>query len=440
MGAPFLRVWPRSLAARVSLLLMLTLALAHLLTLLWLAGGRAMLARTAMLDYLGPDLASAVKVLEGLPPSERAAWLPVLSRPNYRYALAPAPMRTVDPSPAAARLVAAVQASLGGDRGVQVRRDDNAEARWLELRLADGTPLSVALWPLEAGITPLMAGIVALQFAAFGAVGWIAVRSATRPLTRLARAADALRPGDATPPLPEDGPSEVARAAASFNAMQQRIRTHEAERTLILAAVSHDLKTPLTRMRLRAELLDDGDLRDKLQADLAHMQALVEEGLAHARSAQAGTEPACRVDLSALLDALVCDHTDMGHDVRLDAPPLEPVWTRPLALRRLLGNLVDNAVRFGGSASVVVSRHDTGLRITVSDDGPGIPDSELARMRAPFTRLESSRHRDTGGTGLGLAIVDELARALGGRVELANRPGGGLEARLDLPAQSLRPG
>jgi signal transduction histidine kinase len=440
MRAASLRLWPRSLAARVSLLLMLTLAVAHLLTLGWLAGGRAMLARTAMIDYLGPDLASAVKVLDGLPPSERAAWLPVLSRPNYRYALAPAPASTDDRSTAAARLVAAVQTSLDGNRALRVRRDEGAEVRWLELQLADGTPLSVALWPLEAGVTPLMAGIVALQFAVFGAVGWVAVRSATRPLTRLASAADALRPGDAAPVLPEDGPSEVARAAASFNAMQQRIRAHDAERALILAAVSHDLKTPLTRMRLRAELLDDSDLRDKLQADLAHMQALVEEGLAHARSAQAGAEPTCRVDLPALLDALVCDHIDMGHAVSLHAQPIEPVLTRPLALRRLLGNLVDNAVRFGGSAAVALSRRDDGVRITVSDHGPGIPDHELARMRAPFTRLESSRHRDTGGTGLGLAIVDELARALGGRVELANRPGGGLEARLDLPARSNLPG
>jgi signal transduction histidine kinase len=202
-----------------------------------------------------------------------------------------------------------------------------------------------------------------------------------------------------------------------------------------LAAISHDLQTPITRLRLRAEQVDDPALRDKLLADLQSMQALVEEGLAYARTAQAAQEPLQPVDLNALLDGLVCDAVEAGHAAELVGELDRPLITRVQALRRLLLNLLDNALKFGGPGpvQVAIAPQPGMLHILVRDQGPGIPASELARVMRPFQRLEASRSRDTGGTGLGLAIAQQLAQALGGRLSLHNRPHGGLEARLELP-------
>jgi signal transduction histidine kinase len=266
------------------------------------------------------------------------------------------------------------------------------------------------------------------------ACGWAAVRLATQPLRRLADAAERLGADPATPPLAEAGPREVAAAARAFNAMQARIQAHLRERAHILAAVTHDLQTPLTRMRLRSELLPTGEARDKLLADIDEMHGLVQEGLHYAASAQAAEEAAQAVDVVALLDGLVCDGQDAGQQIRFDAPPiLPPLTTRPRALRRIVGNLVDNAVKFAGAAEVVVTPGDGLLRIAVLDRGPGIPADQLQAALQPFVRLEASRNRDSGGTGLGLAIAQRLAQALGATLELKARDGGGLEARLSLP-------
>ncbi len=261
--------------------------------------------------------------------------------------------------------------------------------------------------------------------------------NATRPLARLVDAANALAPGKSTQPLPETGSREVAQAAAAFNAMQRRIDAHLDERMRILAAVSHDLQTPITRMRLRAELLDDATLREKLQSDLATMQSLVGEGLAYARSAHSATEPLRRVDLHALLDSLACDYVDAGQRVGLAGNAPLTLDTRPQALRRLVANLVDNALKFAGTADIEVSANRDGrVSVEVLDRGPGIPEDQLDAVSQPFYRVESSRNRDTGGTGLGLAIAQQLAQVLGGELTLSNRDGGGLCARLLLPHET----
>jgi signal transduction histidine kinase len=257
-------------------------------------------------------------------------------------------------------------------------------------------------------------------------------------LARLAHAARTLDPAVAGPPLAEDGPREVALAARAFNALRRRIEQYLGERLRILAAVSHDLQTPITRMRLRAELLDDTALRDKLQADLDAMHALVREGLDYARSAHGVDEPPSRIDLQALLDSLACDYADAGAEVRCTGSPMLTLQTRSRALRRIVSNLLDNAIKFAGSAELSAWRDTesaTGnaVCIAVCDRGPGIPADQLGAVTEPFYRVESSRSRDTGGSGLGLAIAEQLARTLGGTLHLANREGGGLEARLRLP-------
>jgi len=220
--------------------------------------------------------------------------------------------------------------------------------------------------------------------------------------------------------------------------MQRRIAGYLAERTQILAAISHDLQTPITRMRLRTDLMDDEAQRGKLQHDLDEMVALVREALAYARSLHGADEAPRKVDLDALLDTLRCDYEDAGKPVRVSGRVGRPVMSRPLALRRILANLCDNALKFGTDVELAVQlQADQAIEISVLDRGPGIPDSELEAVLQPFYRVEGSRNRDTGGTGLGLAIAQQLAAALGAQLSLANRPGGGLAARLVMPASSL---
>jgi signal transduction histidine kinase len=216
--------------------------------------------------------------------------------------------------------------------------------------------------------------------------------------------------------------------------MQKRIAAYVDERIRILAAISHDLQTPITRMRLRVDLMDEGETPERLRADLQELEGLVRDGIGYARSVHGKAEPARAVDLDAQLDSMVLDYRDAGSDVTLSGCIGTPVNTRPKALRRLLGNLVDNALKFAGSTEIAAERTPGGgIVLRVLDRGPGIPDEMLETVFEPFYRLESSRNRDTGGTGLGLSIARQLAGSLGGKLMLRNREGGGLEARLELP-------
>lgn len=431
-----LRCWPRSLFGRILLVLAMGLALAHVLTFAIAFTERSMTMRQAMVSYFASDVASSMAILERLPATERAEWVDRLARRNYRFALVEPLDAPADPSPLARLVTNAVAAMLPADRAVQVidPHVPGTELR-LQLRLADGTPLAVDLDEPRLQLSPWVMGALALQLALLvGLCAW-AVRVATRPLSTLAEAADALSADRPTVPLTEDGPREVVRAAAAFNHMQQRIRMHLEERMWILAAVSHDLQTPITRLRLRADLLEDTMLRDKLLSDLAEMQALVEEGVAYARSSQAVREAPQRVDLRALVESIARDYADAGLPVQVRQAVDVTCDTRPQALRRLVCNLVDNALKFGGTAELTLEAERPGQwHMRVLDRGPGIPQADLSAVLQPFVRLENSRSRGTGGTGLGLAIACELAKALGGRLVLGPRGDGGqgLEARVEI--------
>ena len=215
--------------------------------------------------------------------------------------------------------------------------------------------------------------------------------------------------------------------------MQQRLIRYLEDRNRVLAAVSHDLKTPITRLRLRAELLDDATLREKVLADLDEMQQMAQASLDFLRS---GTdqEPVAALDLDALLEALQEDAEDAGYSITLAGGPIRrPLRGRPLALKRCLTNLVDNALKYGQQATITVTETPTRLTLIIRDAGPGIAEAELEQVFAPFYRLEGSRNRDTGGAGLGLSIARNIARAHGGELRLRNHPQGGLEAVLELP-------
>jgi signal transduction histidine kinase len=435
------RWWPGSLFGRILLVLALGLALAHALTFVLAVTERGMAMRGAMVGYLASDVASSVAVLERLPADERGQWLTRLSRRNYRFVLAePMPVPRSDTA-LALSVARAMADALPPGRAVQVVDPGvpGIELR-LQLRLADGTPLAVDMDEPRLQVSPWLVAALALQLAVLAGLCAWAVRAATRPLRVLADAADALGPAQPAAPLAENGPREVVRAAAAFNRMQQRIQVHLQERMQILAAVSHDLQTPITRLRLRADLLDDAALRERLHADLAEMQSLVEEGIAYARSPQAVREPLQRVDLRALVESIAFDYADAGMPVHVLHAAEGTCDTRPQALRRLLCNLLDNALKFAGKAELALQAGAQGTWcVRVLDRGPGIPQADLAAVLQPYVRLEDSRNRGTGGTGLGLAIANELAQALGGRLVLAPRDDGGegLEARVELPGTPL---
>lgn len=267
-----------------------------------------------------------------------------------------------------------------------------------------------------------------------GVLAAFVARMAMRPLNQLARAATELGHDIERPPLPERGAREIRQAAAAFNAMQSRIRMHIRQRSHILAAITHDLQTPLTRLRLRLEKVDDTELREKLISDLSSMQGMVREGLDLARSMDSA-EPMQRLDLDSLVDSVCADATDAGQDVITAGRTHAALMARPIALRRCLTNLIDNACKYGGSARVNAAREGDLAVIRIRDSGPGMPEHELEKVFEPFYRLEASRSRDTGGTGLGLTIARNIAEQHGGTIQLSNHPDGGLEVVLGLPCK-----
>lgn len=262
---------------------------------------------------------------------------------------------------------------------------------------------------------------------------WAAHR-ATRPLRRLAGAADRLGLDVDAPPLGESGSRELKKTARAFNLMQQRIKRLVDDRTLMLAALSHDLKTMLTRLRLRVEFIEDTDQQDKAVRDIDDMHLMVDAALGFVRGDQAN-EVVSRLELASLVRDLAEDGEAQGHKVSFVGPERLAVQGRPVALKRAIGNLLDNAVRYGGNAEVELKAATDRAVLTISDNGPGLPDGELEKVFQPFYRVETSRNRDTGGSGLGLALARDVFRRLGGDLTVSNRPQGGLQALAWLPME-----
>lgn len=257
---------------------------------------------------------------------------------------------------------------------------------------------------------------------------------AAKPLRRLAAAADRLGMDVDAPPLPETGPREMQRTAQAFNRMQGRIKTLIDDRTLMLGAMSHDLKTILTRLRLRTEMIDDDEQREKAAQDIDDMQVMVEAALSFLRGDQAN-EPVSKLDISALTRDLVADFAlNAESAVTIDGPDRLVVRGRPVALKRAIGNLIENALRYGGETSVTLRQDGEIIVLEVCDSGPGIPEAELEKVFQPFYRRETSRNRETGGSGLGLSLARDIFRRLDGDLILENRPDGGLVARATLPS------
>ncbi|MCX7140628.1 MAG: ATP-binding protein [Proteobacteria bacterium] len=304
----------------------------------------------------------------------------------------------------------------------------------VQVALRDGTWVTFDshVSPQAIGMPLRLAATLLILLGTVLVLSLIAVRWVTGPLSALASAAEKLGEDINRPPLPETGPSEAQRAARAFNTMQQRLSRFIADRTRIFTAMSHDLKTPITRLRLRAEMLEDEALRAKFDKDLQEMESMVTQTLDFMRDAST-SEAVQRIDAMALLESLQTDYQDTGGRVEIDGSSRQPYAGRPLALRRCLTNLLDNAIRYGNRATIKVEDAKDLLTIRVLDYGPGIPEEELEQAFEPFFRGEASRNRETGGTGLGLGIARNIARAHGGDLVLRNRAEGGLEAMLTLP-------
>jgi signal transduction histidine kinase len=263
-----------------------------------------------------------------------------------------------------------------------------------------------------------------------GVAMFVMARTITRPLRELANAADALGRGANIPPLAEKGARELRRATRAFNTMQERLRRYLESRTRVVAAMSHDLRTTLTRLRLRAESIDNDELRARFAADLDEMSQMVQGALGLFRGLN-DDEPLDSVDVNVLLETLRADFAELGASVNIEGRAREPLCARPLALKRCLTNILHNAVEYGTRATVLVSDGDE-LVMRIRDEGPGIPVEALHQVFEPFFRIEPSRNRETGGAGLGLSIARDIVQAHGGSISLHNLPRG-LEVVLTLP-------
>ncbi|MNE10133.1 Osmolarity sensor protein EnvZ [compost metagenome] len=437
MSAP-LR-WPRTLASRLALIFFTGLVLAYGLSFSFQFYERYISSRSMMLGNLEQDVSTSVAILDRLPAAEREAWLPRLERRTYRYRLdegQPGQPLSLADAPMAAQ---SIDKAIGHQYPLIFNNLPGPNPHFqVHLRLADGKPLTVDVTPAPIPLSTWLPVVLLIQLALLLLCTWLAVKTAISPLTRLAHAVDSLDPNAPGPLLDESGPREVRYAAVAFNSLQARIAAYLKERMQLLAAISHDLQTPITRMKLRVEVMDPSHEKDKLWSDLEAMEHLVREGVAYARSIDGSTEASCRVNLDAFLDSLVLDYQDSGQQVLLEASTGAVIDTRPHALRRVLVNLIDNALKFAGAAHLEVES-GAGQRtlIRVLDNGPGIPANELEEVLKPFYRVEGSRNRTTGGTGLGLAIAHQLTQAIGGNLSLSNRDGGGLCAQIELPARGV---
>ena len=415
-----------------------------LLTAQWISEQLYQEERERLLSHLigGPlvqRLNTVAEKLDRTPAGERGELLRVVNSSRIVFVLADKPVAGSN-SGALGKLQTRLREAMGARRRVAVvggAEESDAGVPILtriSFVLADGqVVVANHRYPGDEGVVPsrhlpLLTG----YFLAIAVLALLAMRWAVQPLRRLAKAADALGRDLGGPPLPETGPREVRQAAHAFNTMQSRLASYLEDRLRILAAVSHDLKTPITRLKLRAEMLPDEGQKEKFLRDLEDMEHMIGATLDFLRG-EARKEAGVRLDINALLSTLRDDMAALGEHVEISGEASQPLVARPQALKRCLANLLENAVRYGGNARVGVLDDPHELTLHIDDDGPGIPEEKLEQMFEPFRRGEDSRNRATGGVGLGLAIARNLARAHGGEVTLANRAEGGLRVTVSLP-------
>lgn len=310
----------------------------------------------------------------------------------------------------------------------------------VSLKLADGGWVNANVAVLDGPHSSMRAILISTALMGVGvlAIALAMVGSVTQPIRRCAREAQRVYVENEPQPIPVDGPKEVRDLARAFNEMQHRVKRMVDERSLTLAAISHDLKSPLARVRLRIEELEDEGRRRDIEADLDEMLQMIDSSLDFLKPDHGG-EDLQRIDMGAIVGSICDDISDRGHAVTLHRQGRAVVQGRRLALKRAFTNLIGNAIKYGMSAGVTVTTEQDTVTVTIVDEGPGIPEDELERVFAPFYRVETSRSRETGGVGLGLTVAHTVITAHGGTLKLSNRPEGGLKAVAALPKSSARP-
>jgi signal transduction histidine kinase len=463
-----MRLLPRSLFGRLVLILVVGLLLTQFLSTGLLLKDRIDVIRENTGIQLVQRIASLVYLLEETPATERARIVRAFSTSQFRVTLSDQPLPQGPEAIPSNHLEMLLRQALSEHTPIQVainplpngdetersrwrqHREAVAERRFVEsrpyrsrpprngfqasIRLADGGWLNI-LRPLPEGMEDWpykLLAYLAVLLVSIILLSLLAVRWVTRPLGTLAEAAHNLGKDIGYPPLSESGPQEVQNAVRAFNTMQQRLRRYIEDRSLVLAAVSHDLKTPITRLRLRLALLKDDALQSRFNQDLDEMEQMVLATLDYLRGTESKEKPV-PISINGLLESLQDDAQELGWEMTLASGKVAPYSGRPLALKRCLMNLIENAVRYGQAADVRLEDNRERLSIIIADRGEGVPEAELEQLFNPFYRREESRARATGGTGLGLGIARNIARAHGGDVTLRRGKTRGLEAVVSLP-------
>lgn len=439
-----------SLSARMALILLAGLLVTQGIS-IWLQWGeRVTVVTQARGLHVIDRIAEAVRLLEAHASAQRQSALAALQYDGLhveliteRQALTGMP-REVLQTTLSERLGGAREIrSLGGSGpgfgmgpGMGSGQQRGNARRSVDVRLTDGQWIRVMLGYEGDAAAPALSNVLIIQLlislGLVGAVVTLAVRQATRPLQQLARAADTLGRDLDAPPLAEVGSAETRSAAKAFNRMQAKIKRLMSERSRALAAVSHDLRTPLTRLRLRTELIDDEALRDQMAADLQAMAAMIDATLDYLRGLQVH-EDVRAIDINALLESMADDAQVLGRNIQITGQARQPFSGRLSALRRALQNLIDNAFKYGHGASICVDDSALRLKLSVEDEGPGIAPENLSKVTEPYFRIDSARSQPGDGVGLGLSIVKDIALIHNGELLLLNRPQGGLTATLILP-------
>jgi signal transduction histidine kinase len=457
------RFLPKSLFGQTLLILLVGLVVSHLVGAWIYTADRDHAVRAVGGLALAQRVANLSRLVEEAPPGWRDRIVAASSDPTFRVALTTSPPAIgVNEQTAASQIIHAFLADRvpqGSARQIRVAVAPAADppfgivhdhpmpmgpmmmhaaGTWrgldVAVQLADGQWLSFTTALPDTG--PAVSWQFVLSMAVTAVIILLvsvwAVRRVTAPLGGIAAAAERLGRDVGAPPLSEIGTVEMRQAARAFNDMQTRLRRLVENRTRMLAAISHDLRTPLTLLRLRAEGVENEEEREKMLATIADMNAMIDATLSFARD-EATAEPRRRTDLTALLASIVDDMADASMPVTMEPAPPLVADCRPAALKRAITNLIDNAVKYGKVARASILAIPGAIEIIIDDDGPGIPEEELLRVFQPFYRVEGSRSRETGGIGLGLAIALSIVQAHGGELKLVNRKEGGLRAAITLP-------
>ena len=437
----FARWIPRRLTTQLVLVAVLTLVLAQIVVFPLFLYARLSSVAATIQDSAVSRFASTAKLIESTPTSLHATILDSIGKHPVEVKLYPAGASL----PALPDLpLADALRSLLLERAGSALRDAKVYATavpppnkpvisiyaelasgqqlWAQLQLPDHLPTWSAVAMLTAGVLSTLLAISMV----------LILRRLTRPLARLAAAAETLGHGGQSQALPEEGPQDIVDTVRAFNLMQVRIGEHIEARTRMLASVSHDLRTPLTALRLQTEFVSDDEQRERMLRTLDEMDAVTASALAYLTNSRS-TEPSRAVEMVALVDSVCEELRLIGHDVECAEHERILGHCRPSLMKRAISNLVRNAAQYGHSARVSLTASKHSLTIIIDDQGPGIPESEYERVIKPYHRLESSRSRQTGGSGLGLAIAYEIIVGHRGSLQFSHRPGGGFRQQVELP-------